>query len=94
MKKLILTLLVYGIVFTLSAQTGWQNVADKGADRTGKTKCTQVINGLIDKLSAAGGGTVYFPAGTYLTGPIMMKSNITLNLDAGAVVKFSDDFDD
>ena len=41
-----------------------------------------------------GGGTLFFPAGTFLTGPIIMKSNITLYLDAGAVIKFSDDFDD
>ena len=94
MKKLFTAILLIGYIFTAAAQSGWQNVADRGADRTGKTKCTQVINGLIDKLASSGGGTVYFPAGTYLTGPIMMKSNITLNLDPGAVVKFSDDFDD
>jgi polygalacturonase len=94
MKKVFITILLSCFIITMTAQSGWQNVADKGADKTGKTKCTQVINGLIEKLASAGGGTVYFPAGTYLTGPIMLKSNITLNLDAGAVVKFSDDFDD
>ncbi|MFN8241672.1 MAG: glycoside hydrolase family 28 protein [Bacteroidales bacterium] len=95
MKKLSLTLIIFLFSLVLTAQkTGWQNVADQGADRTGKVKCTQVISAIIDKLAATGGGTVYFPAGTYLTGPIMMKSNITLNIDAGATIKFSDDFDD
>ena len=32
--------------------------------------------------------------GTYLTGPITLKSNITIYLEAGATLKFSDDFDD
>jgi len=70
------------------------NVAEQGADRRGVVKCTEIINGLINKLSEKGGGTVYFPAGIYLTGPVILKSNITLHLDAGALVKFSDDFDD
>jgi len=94
MKKYLLFILSVSLSAALFSQQGWQNVTEKGADRTGKAKCTQIINGTIEKLAALGGGTVYFPAGTYLTGPIIMKSNITLNLDAGAVVKFSDDFDD
>src|SRR5690606_26462533 len=40
-----------------------------------------------------GGGTVYFPAGKYLTGPIHLKSNITIFIDAGAELHFSDNFD-
>ena len=35
-----------------------------------------------------------FSGGTYLTGPIHLKSNITLYVDAGTVLKFSSDFDD
>ena len=77
-----------------AAQNSWMNVAENGADLKGIKKCTDIINGLINRLSERGGGTVYFPAGVYLTGPVMMKSNITLHLDAGAVIKFSDDFDD
>jgi polygalacturonase len=41
-----------------------------------------------------GGGTVYFPAGKYLTGPIHLKSNITIFIDGGAELHFSDNFDD
>ena len=41
-----------------------------------------------------GGGTLFFPAGTYLTGSIHLKSNITLELEAGATLLFSDNFDD
>ena len=40
---------------------------------------------------AAGGGTVYFPAGTYVTGSIHLRSNITLQLEPGSVIEASPD---
>lgn len=45
---------------------------------------TDAINRAIDAAAAAGGGTVYFPAGNYLSFSIHLKSNITLFLDNGA----------
>jgi polygalacturonase len=94
MKRIISFFLL--IVFPLLAdsQPVWTNIAKHGADPSGKVKCTGIINSLIDSLFKSGGGTLFFPAGTFLTGPIIMKSNITLYLDAGSVIKFSDDFDD
>lgn len=65
-----------------------------GAKANGKTLNTKLINSTIDRLNANGGGTLYFPAGTYLTGSIRLKSNITLELEAGATLLFSDNFDD
>lgn len=94
MKKYVSILLFLLFPFILTSQSVWTSVLDKGADPAGSVKCTKIISDIITDLSAKGGGTVFFPAGTYLTGPIIMKSNITLWLDAGAVVKFSDDFDD
>jgi len=70
------------------------DVTKAGGKNDGKFKNTQVIAHAIDRLSRKGGGTLYFPAGHYLTGPITLKSNITLNLESGAVLNFSDDFDD
>lgn len=64
-----------------------------GAKANGKTLNTKLINSTINRLNANGGGTLYFPAGTYLTGSIHLKSNITLDLGAGATLLFSDDFD-
>ena len=94
MKKTIAILILFSGFTTVKPQTVWTNVANYGGDRTGKTKCTEVINNLIDSLAGTGGGTLFFPAGTFLTGPIIMKSNITLYIDAGSIIKFSDDFDD
>jgi Glycosyl hydrolases family 28/Pectate lyase superfamily protein len=70
------------------------DVRDYGATPDGKTKSTEAIRKAIDAAVAAGGGTILFPPGQYLTGPIRLKSNITLLVDAGAVLKFSADFDD
>lgn len=44
------------------------------------------INRAIEAASSAGGGTVYFPAGTYLSYSIRLRSNITLLLDQGATI--------
>ncbi len=70
------------------------NVLNYGVDRSGEKKNTEKIAQIIEKATEQGGATLYFPAGVYLTGPIHLQSNITLYLDAGAVLKFSDDFDD
>jgi polygalacturonase len=72
----------------------FHNVKDYGAAGDGTTKDTEAIRKAISTAASAGGGTVYFPAGRYLTGSIHLQSNITLHLDAGAVLKFSQDFDD
>jgi polygalacturonase len=65
-----------------------------GADVTGKKLCTALVNQSIEKAAAKGGGVIYFPAGNYLTGAIHLKSNITVHIESGATVHFSDNFDD
>jgi polygalacturonase len=70
------------------------NVQQLGAVADGKTHCTEAIQKAIDQCSAAGGGTVNFPPGSYLTGTIFLKSNVTLNLDAGATLLGSGDLAD
>lgn len=61
-----------------------------GAMGDGKTLDTDAINKTIEAAAAAGGGTVYFPAGTYLSFSIRLKNNIALYLDAGAVLLAAD----
>jgi polygalacturonase len=72
----------------------WLSAADHGIHGDGKTKNTAAIRALIQRLGVAGGGTIYFGPGVYLTGAIHFVSNLTLWLDAGATLKFSEDFDD
>ncbi len=66
------------------------NIKDYRAVGDGKTLDTLSINKAIDAASLAGGGTVYFPAGTYLSFSIHLKSNITLYLDNGATILAAD----
>lgn len=92
MKKLILSLAI--LLCAITGQAKIYNMQQLGADLTGKKACTQLINESIKKASAEGGGTIYFPAGNYLTAAIHLQSNITLDIESGAVIKFSDVFED
>jgi polygalacturonase len=62
------------------------NVKTFGAKGDSNTLDTQAINNTIEAAAKAGGGTVYFPAGTYLSFSIRLKSHISLYLDQGATI--------
>ena len=62
------------------------NVQNLGAVNDGKTVNTKVIQTAIDKVHNAGGGTVYFPPGQWMTGKIFLKSNITLDISPKATL--------
>lgn len=55
------------------------------------TLCTEAIQAAIDELAAVGGGHVVVPRGTWKTGPIVLRSNIDLHLNRGAVLLFTED---
>ncbi|TCD12243.1 glycoside hydrolase family 28 protein [Pedobacter frigidisoli] len=78
----------------LSNAQSFYNVLKYGAKNDSSKLATTAIKNAIEAASKAGGGTVYFPAGKYLTGAIHFKSNITIFIDAGAELHFSDNFDD
>jgi polygalacturonase len=63
------------------------DVRAHGAKGDGVTLDTAAINSAIEAAAAGGGGTVHFPAGTYLSFSIRLKSNITLYLDSGATIE-------
>ncbi|MGQ7946050.1 rhamnogalacturonidase [Flavobacterium sp. WC2509] len=62
------------------------NVKTFGATGDSKTLDTEAINKTIIAAVKAGGGTVYFPAGTYLSYSIRLQSHISLYLDQGATI--------
>lgn len=62
------------------------NVKDYGAVGDNQNLDSKAINKAIDAAAAAGGGTVFFPAGNYLSGAIHLKSNVSLFIDQGAVI--------
>jgi hypothetical protein len=71
---------------------GVYNILDYSVDRSGHLVNTTAIQGAINGLP--GGATLYFPAGVYRTGSLQLKSDMTLYLAPGALLKGSDDYHD
>ncbi len=84
-----------GLVFlrgsSRSIRLGSFDIAKYGAVGDGNRLNSAAINEAIDAAHAAGGGTVYFPPGTWLSGSIHLKSNVTLFLEPGATILATSD---
>lgn len=65
-----------------------------GARADGKTVDTKPIQAAIDACAAAGGGTVRLSGGVFLSGTIVLRSNVLLSIDAGATLLGSRNIDD
>ena len=61
-------------------------VTDFGAKGDGSTLDTDAINSAIEAASRAGGGIILFPAGSYLSYSLHLKSNVTLHLPTGSTI--------
>ena len=89
LRHLLPVLLILNVFRTDGATETAGNIYDVrsfGAAGDGKNLDSPAINQAIAAAAAAGGGTVKFPAGTYLSGSIHLQSNIRLFLDAGATI--------
>lgn len=62
------------------------NVREFGAAGNGTTLDTKAIQKALEACGKAGGGTVRFPAGTYLSQPLTLRSKTTILLEAGATL--------
>lgn len=85
MKRFIF-LFVFSLVLPVGSRAAVHNVRDYGAKGDGKTIDSPSINAAIHAAAKAGGGTVYFPAGTYASYSIRLESHISLFLEKGAVL--------
>ena len=70
------------------------NIVDFGAVGDGITKNTEIFKKVVDSCFNSGGGEIIVPPGIWLTGPIILKSNINLHLERGALIQFTKNFDD
>jgi polygalacturonase len=88
--------LLLGAWFTVAVAPAWAlaivlDATKAGIVGDGTTRNTAAIQEAIDDLSASGGGKLIFPKGTYLTGSIQIKNNVTLRLEEGATLLGSTD---
>ena len=81
---------------TVSSQpaTGVWDVFDYGAKGDGVTLDTEAIQAAIDACHDAGDGRVYLHNGQFVSGTIRLKDNVTLEVEAGAVLRASRNLDD
>ncbi len=64
------------------------NILDYGAHLDDSALSTDAFHSAIEAAQKAGGGTVYVPPGHYSSGPIELVSNLILEIDRGATVRF------
>jgi Endopolygalacturonase len=68
------------------------NIVKYGAVADGITLNTTAINHAIDDCARHGGGVVLIPNGVWLTGPVVLKSNVNLHLSKNTLLQFTSDF--
>lgn len=75
------------LIFFVSCQqkTAW-NISEFGAVADGETVNTEAIQKAIDACSEAGGGKVIIDKGIYVSGTILLKSNVELHVAEGATL--------
>lgn len=69
------------------------SITDFGAVPGGQVLNTQAFADAIDAVTEKGGGKVTIPAGIWLTGPVILKSNLELHAESGALIIFSENKD-
>ena len=80
------------VVTTTSFKKDTFNIEKFGAVADGITLNTKAINTAIENCSKKGGGVVLVPNGFWLTGPIVLKSNVNLHISKNALLQFTADF--
>ena len=69
----------------------FHNIRDHGAKGDGVAKDTRAVQAALDAAAKEGGGIVLFPPGRYLSGTLHLRSNVTLQIPAGATLVMSPD---
>lgn len=68
-------------------ETSWElNVIETGAIENKLS--TAAFQQAIDRIFSAGGGRVIVPAGNWLTGRLILRSNVNLHFEEGAILRF------
>lgn len=92
MKNIIIAMTLAAAALTAEARV--YDITDYGAVSDTMRLSTAAVQKAIDSCNAAGGGTVSVPTGNYKIGSIVLRSNVTLNLENGATLYGSTDIAD
>ena len=87
LSRLLLVFVIAGLASVAGAEIAKPkifNIKTYGAIGDGVALNTEAVQKTIDACYAAGGGTVWVPAGDFVIGTIRLKSHVTLSLDYGA----------
>jgi len=93
-NKKIQSIIALAILFSIPLDAATFNVREFGAKGDQTINDALAIQAAIDACNKAGGGEVLVPAGNYLSGKIILKSNVTLKLENGATIWASGKIED
>ncbi len=93
LTKFLLAITLFAPV-AAAAKTTTCDVRALGAKGDGQTKDTAALQRAIDLCAKGTGGVVHLAAGTYVSGPLALKSHVHLLLDKGATLLGSPDMPD
>lgn len=83
--RLKLSIILCGLALCRAAAADF-DIRNYGAVSDTTRLSTEAVQRAIDDCSAAGGGRVVVPAGSYKIGTIVLKSNVNLHLEHGATL--------
>jgi polygalacturonase len=92
--RTIMIYLLTVIAMSCSRPEGTYNIIDFGARGDGSTINTLAINKAVAACNKKGGGTVVIPPGNFITGTVVLLSNVNFHLEPGAVITGSRDTSD
>lgn len=90
---LFIKLWIFTIICNAQIRSSIFSPYDFGAKGDSKTIDTKAIQAAIDSCHNSGGGKVYLHSGTFISGTLYLKSNVTLYIEAGTTLKGSDNLE-
>jgi polygalacturonase len=92
MKNLLLLIFVLSLSSVVVVRATTYNILDYGARENSLS--TAAIQKAVDICHEEGGGTVMVPAGRFIIGTVILKSNVNIYLEPGALLEGSKNLDD
>lgn len=92
--KIVAIIVFVGLLFSFAPKEKIYNIKSFGAKGDNSTINTKAIQNAIDKCSKKGGGIVLVSNGVYITGTILLKDNVTLQVNEDATIFGSPNFED